>query len=480
MKKLILLLGVFLSMAPCYGQRSDAQIVTISEQENSRLSPALKRNAEAKLNFENLLEKAMLGDAQAMLDLSHLYATGTGVKRDREKAFFWIKRATDLDFGPAWTALGVCYKYGRGVPVDYAQAYRCFSKAAAHQHPAGLYSSGFMQYKGLGCPQNYAAALADFNRGADLGDPLCMYMMGLCYRNGFGVVQDIAQADFWLNKAAELGITAAESELDRPESEIDARARELMDKSKEAKALLNYAAYNPNEFNRISDIASNLSGISYRGFWIKYDWSGEHIVKTDAIALTCQENAGILNCELAFKDSETRYSFKGTVGNDNTITSNDFRLKRNDRYVTSSNDQLFITQIQLGLRTTDSGENLLLGEASGFSTHEAEPERPIKIVLQRSNEFTESSDAATRMNVRAYVFPNPFTDQCSIHLDVEEATSCRIAIADINGRIVYQSSKAELPQGSYVYPLQAELAPGTYFVTLLFNNDFRTLKLIKL
>lgn len=479
MKKLILLLGVFFSMAPCYGQRSDAQIVKKLEEENSRLSPVLKRDAEVRLAFENQLEKAMLGNAQAMLEVSHLYASGAGVKRDMEKSLFWIKRSTDLDFGPAWTALGVCYKYGRGVKVDYVQAYNCFSNAAAHWHPLGLYSKGFMQYKGLGCPQDYAAAFVDFNQGADLGDPLCMYMMGLCYRNGFGVVQDIAQADFWLNKAAELGITAAESELDRPESEIDARAREMLDKSNEAKSLLNYAAYSPNEFNRISDIASNLSGINYRGFWIKYDWSGEHIVKTDAIALTCQD-AGILNCELAFKDSENRYSFKGTVGNDNTITSNDFRLKRNDRYVTSSNDQLFITQIQLGLRTTDSGENLLLGEASGFSTHEAEPERPIKIVLQRSSEFTDSSDAITRENVRAHITPNPFTDQCSIHLDVEEATSCRIAIADVNGRIVYQSSKAELSQGAYVYPLQAEFVSGTYFVTLLFNNDFRTFKLIKL
>lgn len=480
MKKLILLLGVSLKMVICYGQRSDAQIVSISKIENSCLSPELKRNAEARLNFENQLEKAMLGDAQAMLDLSHIYATGTGVKRDWSKAFFWNERATDLDYGPAWTALGICYKYGRGVQVDYAQAYRCFSQAAAHQHPAGLYSSGFMQYKGLGCPQNYTAALVDFNRGADLGDPLCMYMMGLCYRNGFGVTQDIVQADFWLNKAAELGITAAESELDRPESEIDALAQEMLAKSKEAKALLNYAAFNPNEFNRISDIASNLLGINYQGYWIKYDWSGEHIVNTDKINLTCQQNKGILNCELAFKDSGINYSFKGMVGVGNTITSKDFRLKRNDRYVTSSDDQLFITQIQLGLRTTANEENLLLGEVSGFSTQEAEPERPIKIVLQRSNEFIESSNATTRMNVRASVSPNPFTDQCSIHIDVEEATSCRIVIVNVDGRVVYQSSKAELQKGSYIYPFQAELLSGTYFVTLIFNNDFKTLKLIKL
>ncbi len=131
-----------------------------------------------------------------------------------------------------------------------------------------------MQYKGLGCPQNYAAAFADFNRGADLGDPLCMYMMGLCYRNGFGAVQDIGQADFWLNKAAELGITAAESELNRPESEIDARACELVNKGKDAKSLLHYATYSANEFNRVSDLTGNLSGVAYRGYWIKYDWSG--------------------------------------------------------------------------------------------------------------------------------------------------------------------------------------------------------------
>ncbi len=149
----------------------------------------------------------MLGDAQAMLDLSHLYATGTGVKRDREKAFFWIKRATDLDFGPAWTALGVCYKYGRGVPVDYAQAYRCFSKAAAHQHPAGLYSSGFMQYKDWDAPKTMQL-LADF-RGADLAT----HRDGALYRNGFGVGRKAHLAD----KAAES--TLRPNGIGSPESE---------------------------------------------------------------------------------------------------------------------------------------------------------------------------------------------------------------------------------------------------------------------
>jgi TPR repeat protein len=480
MKKLLLKISMMLIVAPCYGQRTDAQIVKKSADEYSHLSPLLKRHADSRMSYEIQLEKAMLGDAQAMVDISQMYAYGKGIKRDLGKSIFWLERATEFNFGPAWTELGVCYKYGRGVSVNYTQAYHCFSKAADLQNPTGLYSKGFMQYKGLGCPQNYAAALLDFKRGADLGDPLCMYMMGLCYRNGFGTIKDLAQADFWLNKAAELGVSAAESEMDRSESEIDARAKEIASQGQEASILLNYAAYEANMFNRIFDIFSNLSGITYKGYWLKYDWSGEQIVKAEKITLLCEENAGTLGCNIMFSDSSIGCFFNGTEGVDNTIISKDFQLKRNDRYVDSYDDQLFVSQVKLGLRMTRNGENLLLGEVYGFSTHESEPERPIKIVLKRSIENVNLHDSKIRVSTQAIISPNPFTENCNIHLDVEETTMCQISITDINGRSVYQSNKENLTQGKYIYPLQTEFSPGTYFVTLLLNNDIKTLKLIKL
>ena len=60
-----------------------------------------------------------------------MYAMGTGVKKDEEKAFRLYWEALELGDTLAYANLGYCYETGQGVPADKDKAREYYEKGAS-------------------------------------------------------------------------------------------------------------------------------------------------------------------------------------------------------------------------------------------------------------------------------------------------------------------------------------------------------------
>ena len=129
-----------------------------------------------------LLQKAQVGDVQAMVDLGYCYYIGEGVAQDYSKAFVWYKKAADLGVVFAMGKLGKMFYYGHGTAKDYSKAFEWLKKTVENEN-----------------------ALPD-------GDS--MNLLSTCYRFGFGTTKDLNKAEYWLKKAQETGNENARSIMD--------------------------------------------------------------------------------------------------------------------------------------------------------------------------------------------------------------------------------------------------------------------------
>lgn len=475
MKQFLSLLLCLLATSALQAQRSDTEAsLQASRLEASK--PIKQKGIKArKSNLQAQQLDAALGSSQSQYFYGLQLLQQAVTQMDSSQALYWLIRAADGGSAAALHQLGVFYKYGLLVEYDLARALQYFDQSAQLGYTHALYSRGFMRYKGLGCEQNYPAAAADFQDGSSAKDPMSMYMLGLCYRNGFGVPRDPVQGDYWLQQAAEAGVMAAESELRRAQSEIETGARQLAEKSKGATQLMRFAEQlQANTFNRITDLASALNETYYTGYWVKYDWSGEHIVEAVPIRLICHGSATDLTGRLTFEGRDIDYVFSGVVDNNNTLVARRLTLKRHDRYIQSDDDNLGINSIELGLYAENTDE-LLIGQVRGFSSFEQEPERPIRLLLHAVPEPQSASH-----KIEALLTPNPTDGPCNIRIDLEQDDTCQIMVFDVNGRLVHEGTTVHLAKGSYLYPLAVELAAGTYFISMKFTQEFKTLRLIKI
>lgn len=72
-------------------------------------------NKEFWVQFDELTEAAMSGDAESQFVLAEMYYNGEDIDRDAEQAVFWYKEAAKQKHADAMYKLGVCYVDGDGV-----------------------------------------------------------------------------------------------------------------------------------------------------------------------------------------------------------------------------------------------------------------------------------------------------------------------------------------------------------------------------
>ena len=84
---------------------------------------------DAVPSFEQLSKTAEQGDAEAQLNLGHMYRKGEGVAQDFTKAVQWYRKVAEQDHAKAQYNLGVMYYIGRGVTQSYEEAFQWFDKA---------------------------------------------------------------------------------------------------------------------------------------------------------------------------------------------------------------------------------------------------------------------------------------------------------------------------------------------------------------
>jgi Sel1 repeat len=171
---------------------------------------ANRKLAEAAAQTRQRAEK---GDAQAQVDLAHLYYYGEGVPRNYADAAEWERKAANQGNTAAQAHLGYLYLKGQGVPQDYAQALLWIRKAADRSYVGAEDDVGYMYYHGEGVPQDYVEAMRRYRKAAAQGDGPAEFGLGIFYERGYGAPQDYAEAARWYRKAADQGIVHAQDNL---------------------------------------------------------------------------------------------------------------------------------------------------------------------------------------------------------------------------------------------------------------------------
>ena len=115
---------------------------------------------------KTIQERAEAGNADAQLQLGHLYEIGDEVPQDFTEAAEWYRKAAEQGNAEAQLYLGCSYAIGRGVPKDSAEHLKWIRKAAQ---------------QGLSDAQ---------------------VQLGLLYEIGQGVSKDFPEAYMWINLAA--------------------------------------------------------------------------------------------------------------------------------------------------------------------------------------------------------------------------------------------------------------------------------------
>lgn len=167
---------------------------------------------------EELVAKAELGDAQAMVDLGHFYAPDEDDESGQDaalQALAWFERAAESNHPEGALRAGLIYANGTGVDPDPVKAVAFYRAAADGGLALGMAMLGQCLQHGAGVEQDEAAAAEWYRKGGDAGEPACYAQLGDCYEQGIGVGKDLAKAREYYERALEMGFDDVEEALER-------------------------------------------------------------------------------------------------------------------------------------------------------------------------------------------------------------------------------------------------------------------------
>lgn len=168
-----------------------------------------------------LKAKANSGDALSQFKLGHAYQRGTGVPKNDELAYKWLRKAAEQGNADAEDSLGTLYRLGEGVALDKGEAVRWYRKAAHGGSANGMFNLGTCYFNGDGVNEDELTAYVWFVLGQNAGSPLAdaaakrsaataskgdtadaYQRISEMYEKGDELPKDDAQALRWLQKAA--------------------------------------------------------------------------------------------------------------------------------------------------------------------------------------------------------------------------------------------------------------------------------------
>lgn len=144
------------------------------------------------------------GDPKAMHNLGLLLRDGAdGLTPDPQQARQYLTQATDLDFAPSFSALGVMFE-DMETP-DFETAARLYARGDELGDRDSSANLGLFYVRGQGVDQDYLRAKTLFARAAALGSPRGANNLGVIYAGGYGVETDNAVAALLYLQAAQGG-----------------------------------------------------------------------------------------------------------------------------------------------------------------------------------------------------------------------------------------------------------------------------------
>jgi hypothetical protein len=460
----------FLSTAQIPTDKEKALLSSAFQALNGYLQPLDEKRA-----LDLFEQCAALGNPQAMNAIGMQYRQGLGIPADHEKAFLWFKKASQKGYAPALFNLGLMYKYGNGCEQDFQEAYNSFVKAAKMNYPSGIYGAAYMLYKGLGCSQDYVKALDYLKKGADLRSPSCAYLLGLCYRNGYGIDANPELASFWLNLSAKSGYIFSKDELtsNKPENFEDAsRLVQATDR------MLKLGM--PSEYKKISDIVyqEDLIG-DFNGYFIRYDYSSKYILSCQPLKISFSNSSGRFSGIWIENEAMpisviASFSGKGLSFANMTYQKTDHYVPNGVQHISFKNTSLKV------LKSNDT--TILVGDLVQYVTSSKEPEKPVKIIVRKNDNATgQRSNTASEINkiLDVQAFPNPFTDHLQIQIEVRKSAIVSTEVLTADGKKLYSTTPTNLQPGRYIFSPTLNVTPGNYVVSVLANNEQKSLVVIK-
>ncbi|MDP1764825.1 MAG: T9SS type A sorting domain-containing protein [Sediminibacterium sp.] len=444
--------------------------------------------------FELYTDCAQKGSAKAMNALGIMYKEGLGVPMNRTKSIEWFTKAVSNGYASGWYNLAMLYKDGKTVSErNYEKAFTYFSKAADLNDEQSVYSKAYFYYKGFGIDQNYRKAYKLFKLGAYSGRPNSMYFLALCYRNGYGTNQNADSARYWLNRAWQKGYKMAGNELLSKEPEnSNIAAQEL---AKKIKRMIPSAPENVNQYNMLEnkmpseDIAGN-----YKGYIIRYDWSGEHAIGGARLALQINYSGGKLTGTWIEADTVT-IPFQAVITPHNLVFSNT-QYQRKDHYSPVKPVSFNFENAKLQWERKDDSL-YLTGSVQMFSPELNEPQKPLFISLVKAVSNSENTTASigkkqqiiftaedgsplfSKNTVSAY--PNPFNSVIKVDFKLKTASVVETQLIANDGRIVYKNNGGLMKPGNYTITLKPQqVISGTYILKVFYGAQSYVTKVIKL
>ena len=160
-------------------------------------------------DFNVVMKRANLGNAEAQFQIGRMYANGDGVKQDYKLAVLWYEKAAKRSHPAAQNNLGVLYHNGRGVKKDYKKARKWYEKSAAQGYGRAFDNLGWIYQNGQGVNVDYNKAFEYYSKGAAQGVPRSLNQLGWFYEHGLSVEIDYGEAFKWYSKGANKGNAAS-------------------------------------------------------------------------------------------------------------------------------------------------------------------------------------------------------------------------------------------------------------------------------
>jgi TPR repeat protein len=126
--------------------------------------------SELNKNFDELVNSAHRGDANAQCALGYRYHDGAGAPQDFKEAIKWYAKAAEQGHIYAQLLLGNMYYVGKEIPLNYEKSAKWYIKAAEQGNVTAQITVGKMYYLGNGVAKDYVQAHMWFNLAAAGGD----------------------------------------------------------------------------------------------------------------------------------------------------------------------------------------------------------------------------------------------------------------------------------------------------------------------
>jgi uncharacterized protein len=369
--------------------------------------------------------------------------------------------------------LGLEFKDGNNTTIDYSKAYEYFQKAAELGDEQSVYAIAYMHYKGLGCNQDYTIAADLFYQGALRGKDNSMYFYGLCWKNGYGRKLNQDSAKYWLIRSARMGYVQAKWELNtsKGENNIDS-IKLLLERFKEIKLP---HIQSINTYNRVIQSVSSKYLVSgaYKGFLIQYDWSGNYIISGKEVLLDIDSRSDELVGKWKENHSDSITKIYGHIEKDSIyFRSSKYNLV--DHYSNGSAVEYSMKSARLQIQETMDSV-FIVGNIEMFSNIRKEPSKPFYLILAKKKDVLSN---LTKLSVD----PNPFTTLINVRFTLPKKTSLvEIQLLNSSGSLLYKKNGENMEAGRYNFPLQPQqvLAAGVYFIKLVYDNNFSSVKILK-